>query len=106
MLVLEFDQCGNSELRLSAVGLGCWELGGGAYWGECRQQDADAVVRRAVELGINYFDSAEAEPNAIENCHPPSGHDHSWSPRTMKISAPPTGYPLGTLSPRWRGEER
>jgi aryl-alcohol dehydrogenase-like predicted oxidoreductase len=47
-------------LTLSAVGLGCWSFGGGAYWGDCRQADADAVVRRAVELGITYFDAAEA----------------------------------------------
>jgi aryl-alcohol dehydrogenase-like predicted oxidoreductase len=45
---------------VSAVGLGCWSFGGGSYWGECRQADADAVVRRAVELGITYVDAAEA----------------------------------------------
>jgi len=33
---------------------------GGAYWGDCNQADADAVVHRSVELGINYFDAAEA----------------------------------------------
>ena len=57
---MEYRQCGESGLRLSAVGLGCWSFGGGAYWGECDQADADAVVRRAVELGITYFDAAEA----------------------------------------------
>jgi aryl-alcohol dehydrogenase-like predicted oxidoreductase len=40
--------------------LGCWSFGGGAYWGNCDQADAAAVVRRAVELGITYFDAAEA----------------------------------------------
>jgi aryl-alcohol dehydrogenase-like predicted oxidoreductase len=40
--------------------LGCWSFGGGTYWGECDQTDADAVVRRAFELGITYFDAAEA----------------------------------------------
>jgi len=57
---LEYRQCGRSGLRLSALGLGCWAFGGGAYWGDCNQADADAVVHRAVELGINYFDAAEA----------------------------------------------
>jgi aryl-alcohol dehydrogenase-like predicted oxidoreductase len=47
-------------LTLSALGLGCWSFGGGTYWGDCDQADADAVVRRAVELGITYFDAAEA----------------------------------------------
>lgn len=57
---MELRQCGAKGPRLSAVGLGCWEFGGGAYWGPCHQEDADTVVRRAVELGINYFDTAEA----------------------------------------------
>ncbi len=57
---MERRRCGASDLTLSAVGLGCWSFGGGSYWGDCDQADADAVVRRAVELGINYFDAAEA----------------------------------------------
>jgi myo-inositol catabolism protein IolS len=57
---MESRQCGRSALRLSALGIGCWSFGGGAYWGECPQEDADTVVRRAVDLGITYFDTAEA----------------------------------------------
>jgi len=57
---VEIRRCGTSALTLSALGLGCWSFGGGAYWGDCDQADADAVVRRAVELGITYFDAAEA----------------------------------------------
>lgn len=57
---MEFRRCGESHLTLSALGLGCWSFGGGAYWGDCDQADADAVVRRAMELGITYFDAAEA----------------------------------------------
>lgn len=57
---MEYRQCGESGLRLSAVGLGCWSFGSGAYWGACDQADADAVTRCAVELGITYFDAAEA----------------------------------------------
>ena len=53
-------RCGTSDLTLSALGLGCWSFGGGAYWGNCDQGDTDAVVHRAVELGITYFDAAEA----------------------------------------------
>ena len=57
---MELRRCGNSDLTLSTLGFGCWSFGGGTYWGDCNQADADAVVRRAVELGINYFDAAEA----------------------------------------------
>jgi aryl-alcohol dehydrogenase-like predicted oxidoreductase len=56
---MELRQCGRTNLRLSAIGLGCWAFGGGDYWGKQSQEDVNRVVRRAVELGINYFDNAE-----------------------------------------------
>ena len=56
---MQLRQCGKSDLKLSALGLGCWSFGGGDYWGPHKQEDADAVVRLAVELGCNYFDTAE-----------------------------------------------
>lgn len=57
---MEIRNCGTSGLKVSALGVGCWSFGGGDYWGRQAQADADAVVRRAVELGITYFDTAEA----------------------------------------------
>ena len=57
---MELRQCGKSNLKLSALGMGCWSFGGGPYWGETNQRDVDAVVRRSIELGVNYFDAAEA----------------------------------------------
>jgi aryl-alcohol dehydrogenase-like predicted oxidoreductase len=51
--------CGGSNLELSVLGLGCWSFGGGDYWGDVSQAEGDAVVRRAFELGITYFDTAE-----------------------------------------------
>ncbi|SFS74209.1 aldo/keto reductase [Paenibacillus sp. BC26] len=56
---MEKRKLGNSELALSVLGLGCWQFGGGTYWGPQDQQDVDAVVHRALDSGINYFDTAE-----------------------------------------------
>jgi myo-inositol catabolism protein IolS len=50
---------GSSGLQVSVLGMGCWQYGGGSYWGEQNQQDVDAVVHRALDLGVNYFDTAE-----------------------------------------------
>lgn len=57
---MERRPCGKTGLKLSVLGAGCWAYGGGSYWGEQNQADVDAVVHRALELGINYFDTAEA----------------------------------------------
>ncbi|MDR1352931.1 MAG: aldo/keto reductase, partial [Treponema sp.] len=43
---------------LSRIGIGCWAFGGGDYWGDQNQKDVDAVVRMAVEKGLNVFDTA------------------------------------------------
>jgi aryl-alcohol dehydrogenase-like predicted oxidoreductase len=39
--------------------MGCWAFGGGEYWGPQDENAVDRTVRRAVELGVNYFDAAE-----------------------------------------------
>jgi aryl-alcohol dehydrogenase-like predicted oxidoreductase len=56
---MEKRRCGSSDLYLSVLGLGCWQFGGGSYWGEQSQKDVQEVVDRALDLGINYFDTAE-----------------------------------------------
>jgi aryl-alcohol dehydrogenase-like predicted oxidoreductase len=57
---MELRPCGRSDLKLSVLGVGCWEFGGSDYWGPQSQAQADAVVRRALDLGVNYFDTAES----------------------------------------------
>ena len=58
---MESRQCGSGGLTLSALGLGCWAFGGGSYWGEDHDQQAvNYEVHRAVDLGLTYFDTAEA----------------------------------------------
>jgi len=42
------------------LGMGCWQYGGGEYWGAQSQVEVNAVVRAAVEQGCNFFDTAEA----------------------------------------------
>lgn len=51
---------GNSELEISPVGLGTWAIGGDGVFGWGPQDDADSIaaIRRAVDSGINWLDTA------------------------------------------------
>jgi len=57
---MDRKKCGHSILTLPILGIGCWSFGGGNYWGEQDQRDVDAVVDMALDIGCNYFDTAEA----------------------------------------------
>lgn len=60
---MERRRCGTTALELPVLGVGCWAFGGGDYWGAQDQQDVEAVVHLALEIGSNYFDTAEAYNN-------------------------------------------
>ena len=52
---------GKTNLRVSEIGFGCWAIGGGnwAYgWGAQDDGDAVGAIERALELGINWIDTA------------------------------------------------
>lgn len=50
---------GASNISVSVMGIGCWQFGGGNYWGPQSQQDVDRVVHQALDAGVNFFDTAE-----------------------------------------------
>jgi aryl-alcohol dehydrogenase-like predicted oxidoreductase len=49
---------GRSGLRVSRIAFGTWQLGG--EWGGFDQAAALTAIRRARELGVNFFDTAQA----------------------------------------------
>lgn len=53
-------QLGPSDLHISPLGLGTWAIGGDGSFGWGPQEDADslAAIRRGVERGINWIDTA------------------------------------------------
>ncbi|MDX6645130.1 MAG: hypothetical protein QOK40_857 [Miltoncostaeaceae bacterium] len=52
---------GSTGLEITRVGFGAWAIGGGGYdWGWGRQEDQDSIaaIDRALELGVNWIDTA------------------------------------------------
>ena len=55
---MEYRRLGKTELIVSVIGIGTWQLGG--EWGKSfSQTEVDQMFERARELGINLIDTAE-----------------------------------------------
>jgi aryl-alcohol dehydrogenase-like predicted oxidoreductase len=57
---------GRSGIQVSAIGMGCWAIGGPFWrgetpfgWGEVDDNDATQAIHRALDLGISFFDTAD-----------------------------------------------
>jgi aryl-alcohol dehydrogenase-like predicted oxidoreductase len=55
---MEYRQFGRSGIKVSAIGIGCWEIGGG--YGSIEESEFIKAVNRALDVGITCFDTAEA----------------------------------------------
>ena len=52
---------GHSDLEITVIGFGAWAIGGGDWlfgWGPQDDADSVATIRRAIDLGINWVDTA------------------------------------------------
>lgn len=52
---------GNSDLQLTPIGFGAWAIGGGNWefgWGPQDDTESIAAIHRALDLGINWIDTA------------------------------------------------
>ncbi|HZO81854.1 MAG TPA: aldo/keto reductase [Candidatus Binataceae bacterium] len=55
---MEYRAFGQTGIQVSALGFGCWEIGGG--YGSIEENDFVRAVNRALDAGVNCFDTAEA----------------------------------------------
>ena len=56
---------GRSNIEISALGMGCWAIGGPFFqngtplgWGEVDDNESMRALQRALDLGVNFFDTA------------------------------------------------
>jgi aryl-alcohol dehydrogenase-like predicted oxidoreductase len=54
---MHYVRLGQTDLKVSAIAFGTWAFGGD--WGAADRHDSDAAIGRALELGINLFDTAQ-----------------------------------------------
>ena len=88
---------GNSGLHLTPIGFGAWAIGGGDWqfsWGPQDDNDSIAAIHRALDLGINWIDTA-----AIYGL----GHSEEIVGRAVKSSAQKP-YVFTKCSMRWHAD--
>lgn len=54
---MEYRRLGSTELEVSAVSFGTWAIGGD--WGPVDEDEAVRAIYRAIDLGVNFFDTAD-----------------------------------------------
>jgi aryl-alcohol dehydrogenase-like predicted oxidoreductase len=87
-------QLGNSDLHITRIGFGAWAIGGGDWqfaWGHQEDKDSVAAIERALDLGVNWIDTA-----AIYGL----GHSEEVVARALKQSGRKP-YILTKCSMRW-----
>jgi aryl-alcohol dehydrogenase-like predicted oxidoreductase len=63
---MKYRQLGSTGISVSEIGMGCWAIGGPVDlygipvgWGEVDDRESEAAIHRALDLGINFFDTAD-----------------------------------------------
>jgi aryl-alcohol dehydrogenase-like predicted oxidoreductase len=60
---LRTSPLGGTGMQISRVGFGAWAIGGGGWqfgWGPQQDDESVAAIHRALELGVNWIDTAAA----------------------------------------------
>jgi len=56
----EMIRLGRTNLVVSRVCFGCWQMSANRFWPTVDEENMHAAVHKALELGINFFDTADA----------------------------------------------
>jgi aryl-alcohol dehydrogenase-like predicted oxidoreductase len=54
---MEYRTLGRTGWKVSAISFGCWAIGG--TWGDVQDDESLAALHRALDLGVNFFDTAD-----------------------------------------------
>lgn len=56
---MEYRKLGGTDIEVSVVAMGCWAIAGDQTWGDQDEADSIATIHKALEVGVNFFDTAE-----------------------------------------------
>ncbi|MGB7265930.1 MAG: aldo/keto reductase, partial [Terracidiphilus sp.] len=94
---LSLNTLGNSDLHITPIGLGAWAIGGADWqyaWGPQDDKESIDAIHRALDLGINWIDTA-----AVYGL----GHSEEVVSRAVRSSSHKP-YVFTKCSRRWRDD--
>src|SRR5580658_1523476 len=94
-IAMQTRQLGNSDMKITPVGYGAWAAGGSGWqfaWGSQDDNDSIAAIHRALELGVNWIDTA-----AVYGL----GHSEEVVARALKSWSGPRPYVFTKCGLRW-----
>ncbi|MGB6813219.1 MAG: aldo/keto reductase [Candidatus Sulfotelmatobacter sp.] len=92
---MQTRKLGNSDLQITPAGYGAWAVGGSGWqfaWGSQDDNDSIAAIHRALELGVNWIDTA-----AVYGL----GHSEEVVARALKSWTGPRPYIFTKCGLRW-----
>ncbi len=95
---METRRLGNSNLEITSVGFGAWAIGGSGWefaWGPQDDADSIAAIHRALELGVNWIDTA-----AVYG----TGHSEEIVANALKEWSGPRPYVFTKCVLRWNDQ--
>jgi aryl-alcohol dehydrogenase-like predicted oxidoreductase len=94
MMKLKTAELGATGLEITRIGFGAWAIGGGGWefgWGAQEDAQSIAAIHRALELGVNWIDTAAAYG---------FGHSEEVVGRAIKgLAEPPFVFTKASLVP-------
>jgi aryl-alcohol dehydrogenase-like predicted oxidoreductase len=54
-----YSELGKDKLKISTLALGTWAFASDGFWGEQDEKDSRETILAALDMGINFFDTAE-----------------------------------------------
>src|SRR3990172_3523593 len=55
--IMEYRELGRTGWKVSTISFGAWAIGG--TWGDVRDEESLAALHRGLDLGVNFFDTAD-----------------------------------------------
>src|SRR5512144_124881 len=54
---MQYRELGRTGWKVSTISFGAWAIGG--TWGDVKDEESLAALGRALDLGVNFFDTAD-----------------------------------------------